>query len=149
VPLIGLIGVLPGIGFAWFVGRMERRNFRDTDGFRPKLHRQFFRSFAWGFPLVVVAIGVINYSALAAWGINGQQLFTACLLLALALIAARSLTIHRNAFQIAMFAYCMIIAVGISALALGWIPQSMAQLPMLTATLLFFLFFKKRPVRMD
>jgi RNA polymerase sigma-70 factor (ECF subfamily) len=149
VSLISIIGTLPGLGFAWFVGRVERGNFRDTDGFRPQLHRQFFRSFLWGFPLLLMVMAVINHSAFATWGINGQQLFTVCFLLVVTLISARSLTISRNPFQIGMFAYCVIITVGISALALGWIPRSLSQLPLLAATMLFFLIFKKRPARMD
>ncbi|MBE0540827.1 MAG: sigma-70 family RNA polymerase sigma factor [Verrucomicrobia bacterium] len=149
VPLLGLIGTLPSLVFVSFVGRLERRNFRDAGGFRPQLHRQFFRSFAWGFPLVVVLSVVLNSSTFAAWGIKGSQLFAVGLLLVLTLISARSLTIGRNPFQVGMFAYCVIIAVGISALALGLIPQSLAHLPILVATLLFFLIFKKRPTRMD
>jgi RNA polymerase sigma factor (sigma-70 family) len=149
VPFVSIIGTLPSLGFAWFVGRMERGNFRDTDGFRPQLHRQVFRSFLWGFPLLLMVMAVINHSAFATWGINGQQLFTVCFLLVVTLISARSLTISRNPFQIGMFAYCVIITVGISALALGWIPRSLSQLPLLAATMLFFLIFKKRPARMD
>jgi RNA polymerase sigma-70 factor (ECF subfamily) len=149
LPLISLIGVLPSLGFAWLFGRMERRNFRDSAGFRPQLHRQFFRSFVWGFPLIVLVVAVLNHSTLAAWGIKGSQLFAVCLLLALTLISGRSLTICRNQFQVGMFAYVMINTVGISALALGWIPQGLAQLPLLVATILFFLIFKKRPARMD
>ena len=149
VPLISLVAMLPSLGFAWFIGRMEQRNFREADGFRPQLHRQFFRSFIWGFPLVLVAFVIINHSALAAWGIGGQQLFTVSFLLVLTLISARSLTIARNPFQVSMFAYCVILAVGFSALALGWIPRNLSQLPLLVATLLFALMLKQRPARMD
>jgi hypothetical protein len=28
---------------------VERRNYREPDGFRARLHRDFFRSFAWGY----------------------------------------------------------------------------------------------------
>ena len=58
--------------------RKERQNFRDADGFRPQLHRKFFRSFVWGFPLVIVLMAVMNQSTLAAWGIKAPQFFLGC-----------------------------------------------------------------------
>jgi RNA polymerase sigma-70 factor (ECF subfamily) len=148
VPLMSLM-TLPGLGFAALVGRMERRNFREAEGFRPKLHWQFFRSFAWGFPLLLVAVTVGSYATLVLGGVHVQQSAFACLMLALMLIQARSLTICRNAFQMAMFAYGVIIAAGLSALALGWMPSSLGSLPLLAATLLFMVFHKQRPARMD
>ena len=149
LPLLSLVTMLPSLGFGWLVMRNDRRNFRETDGFRPKLHRQSSLSFMWGFPLVMVGMAAFSFYASALWGINGQQMALAGLVLALTLISARSLTICRNQYQVGMFAYCVIIAVGLSALALGWIPQSLVTLPRLAATVLFFLIFKKRPTRMD
>lgn len=148
-PLISIIGVLPGLGLAWWLGNVERRNYREADGFRAHLHRGFYRSLLWGFPLLVVLITVLNRSALATWGIKGMYLVTGCLVSLLTLISARLLTIHRNPFQVGMFAYCAIITVGVFAQALGWIPLSLSQLPLIVATVLFALVLKHRPARMD
>ena len=52
VPLFSLIGALPGVGFAWWLGGVERRNYREPDGFRARMHRDFFRSFVWGYVLL-------------------------------------------------------------------------------------------------
>jgi hypothetical protein len=149
VPLISIIGAVPGLGLAWWLGNVDRQNYREADGFRARLHRGFFLSFLWGFPLLVVLIGVLNRSALAVWGINGMYLASGCSVLALTLISARSLTIHRNRYQVITFAYCAVITVGMFGLALGWIPQDLSQLPLLVATILFVLALKHRPVRMD
>jgi RNA polymerase sigma-70 factor (ECF subfamily) len=149
VPLLSLIGTLPSLAFVSIVGRMERKNFRDADGFRPELHRRFFRSFLWGFPLVLLAVTVVNRSVLAAWGFNMQQFFLACFLVVITVISARSLTISRNHFHIGMFAYCVIIAAGVCALALGWLPLSLSGLPILAGTALFFFTFNGRPTRLD
>jgi len=149
VPLLSVIVNLPSLIVVSFIVRKERQNFRDAGGFRPELHRRFFRSFIWGFPLLLVAFAILNQSALAAWGIKTHQFILACLVSVLTLISARSLMICRNPYQVSMFAYCLIIAAGLSALALGWIPPSMASLPILTATIVLFLFYKKRPMRMD
>ncbi len=149
VPLFSLIVNLPSLIVLSFIMRKKRRNFRDSDGFRPEIHRRFFRSFMWGFPLMLVAFAIFNQSVLAAWGIKTHQLVLACFVWALTLISARTLTICRNQYQVGMFIYCLIIAVGLTALALGWIPSSMSQLPILMATVLFFFIFRKRPARID
>jgi RNA polymerase sigma-70 factor (ECF subfamily) len=149
IPLLSVIINLPSLVAVSFIARKERENFRDADGFRPELHRRFFRSFIWGFPLLLVVFAILNQSVLAAWGIKTHQFILACFAFLLILVSARSLTICRNPYQVGMFAYCLIIAIGLSALALGWIPQSLAQLPLLVATMLFFLIFNKRPARMD
>ncbi|MGO8699550.1 MAG: sigma-70 family RNA polymerase sigma factor [Limisphaerales bacterium] len=148
-PLIFLVSILPSLGLTSLLLRNDRRNFRDAGGFRPELHRRFSRSFLWGFPLVVMVMMAFSASGNAIWGINGLELALAGFALALTLMTARTLTICCNQFQVGMFAYCLIIAVGLSALALGWLPPSLANLPMLASTIVFFLVFKNRPVRMD
>ncbi len=148
-PFIMLIGNIPSLIAVSFIMRKERENFRDTQGFRPELHRRFFTSFIWGFPLLLVGFAILNQSVLAAWGIKTHQVILTSFTLVIALISARSLTIGRNAYQVSMFAYCLIIALGLAALAFGWLPASLAQLPLLTATVVLLVFFKQRPVRMD
>ena len=84
-----------------------------------------------------------------AWGIKGLHLFLGTLVLGVTLVSARSLTISRNPWSLGMFAYCVVLTVGIAA-SWGWLPQRLAQLPMLLGTVLFLIFLiKYRPVRMD
>ncbi len=149
VPLFSLLVNLPSLAVVSVIGRKERENFRDAEGFRPELHCRFFRSFMWGFPVLLVVFFLLNQSVLAAWGIQAHQFALAGFSLMLVLISGRSLVIARNPYQLSMFAYCVIIAAGLSALALGWIPQHLASLPLLTATIVLFLFYKRRPMRMD
>lgn len=149
LPLFSVIANVPSLIVLSIIARKERQNFRDADGFRPELHRRFFRSFMWGFPLLLLAVAVFNLSAISAWGIETHYFLLAAFLLALTLIASRSLTIARNPYQISMFAYCVIITAGASASALGWLPQNLSQLPIFAATALFLAFFHKRPTRMD
>lgn len=148
-PLMMILGNIPGLIAVFFIMRKERENFRDADGFRPQLHRHFLRSFIWGFPLLLVGFAVFNQSAVIAWGIGTHQVVLAGLVSVLTLISARSAVICRNPYQLSQLAYCLIIAAGLSALALGWIPPGLAQLPLLSATVVLFLFYKKRPLRMD
>jgi RNA polymerase sigma-70 factor (ECF subfamily) len=147
--LLSLVGALPGVALASWLGGVERRNYREPDGFRARMHRDFYRSFLWGYVVMVVLLAVFVRYAVAAWGINGLHLFLATLLVILTLISARSLTIARNPFHIGMFAYSVVITTGIAALVLGWVPQRMAQLPMLLGTILFMFLLKYRPVRLD
>ena len=148
-PLLSLIGTLPSLAFVSIVARMERKNFREADGFRPELHQRFFRSFLWGFPLLLLAVVIISSLALTAWGISGQQLFIVGLLLALTLISARSVFFFRNPQAVNSFVYCCIITVGTIVFDLRWLPRGLSSLPLLLATIWFFCTFKRRPVRMD
>jgi RNA polymerase sigma-70 factor (ECF subfamily) len=147
--LVSVVGALPSVAFTSWVGGVERRNYREPYGFRARMHRDFYRSFVWGYVLLVVLAAVFARYAVAAWGIRGLHLFLVTLLVALTLISARSLTIARNPFHIGMFAYGLILTAGTGAIVLGWVPQRMAQLPMLLGTVLFIFFLKYRPVRMD
>jgi len=149
LPSLSLIGTLPSLFFVSIVGRMERKNFRDSKGFRPHLHRQSHRSFMWGFPVMVVALLIISHAALAAWGISRHRLFISGFMVVVALIAARSLTIARSRYHMSIFFYCLILTVGNLAVALGGISQSLAQLPLLLAMVLCLACLNKRPTRTD
>ena len=137
LPFITLVGNIPSLIAVSVIMRKERENFRDAHGFRPELHRHFFASFIWGFLLLLVGFAILNQSFLVAWGIKTHQLALAVFGLVITLISARSLTICRNQYQVGIFAYCIIIAAGLSALAVGWLPPSLAQLPILAATIPF------------
>ncbi len=149
MPLFSLVGTLPGLFASWFYARAEQRNFRDRDGIRPQLHRRFFRSFLWGFPMAVLLIAVLNHSVAAAWGMRGVYLWLSCLLLALTLISARSLLINRHPFQVGSFCYCLLLAIGVWALGLGWIPSALSQLPIVLGSILWLFLIGHRPARMD
>lgn len=149
-PLLQIIGSLPGMLVAFWISRVERRNFRDGEGFRAKLHRNYYRTFLWGFPLMMVLILLPSHLSQATWGLKGMYLWTVSFLLVLTLISARSLTINRNPFQIGMFIYCCVLCGGILALALGWLPPTLSSLPMvLGSVVLIFVFKYRRPARMD
>ncbi|MCX6925133.1 MAG: RNA polymerase sigma factor [Verrucomicrobia bacterium] len=147
--LVSVVGALPGIAFASWVGGMERRNYRESNGFRAKMHRDFFRGFAWGYVLLVVFIAVFVRSAGAAWGSKGLHLFLTTLVVVVTLVSARSLTIARNPFQIGSLAFVLILATGAASSWLGWLPQRLPLLPMLLGNILFFFLVKHRPMRMD
>ena len=147
--LFSLVGTLPGLLASWFYARAEQRNFRDPHGIRPELHRRFFRSFVWGFPLFFVLGAILSHGAGAAWGMRGIYLWTGCFILGVTMVAARSLMINRHPFQIGSFVYCLVLGIGVWANALGWIPPALSQLPMVLGSLLMVFVFRYRPARMD
>lgn len=149
VPLISVIGILPGLVFAGFMGRLERKNFRDPQGFRPRLHWLYYKSFLWGFPLVCILMMAIIHYTHAAWGATVGKGLLAGFGIYLVLIGARSLIINRGPFQIGMFVYSLIIVVGLFSQALGWMPHSVGLLPIILASVVLLLVSRKRPMRMD
>ncbi len=139
----------PSLLFAFTIGRMEQKNFRDASGFRPQLYRRFLGSFLWGFPILLLAVFVAHSYLAGAWGERIHQELTLLLLIGLTLLSARSLAIARNFFQVSMFFYCLILTVGTAAIFGGWIPGSLGSLPLIMATVLFAGVVKHRPARMD
>jgi RNA polymerase sigma-70 factor, ECF subfamily len=148
-PLIMLAGALPALAFTSWVGTVERRNFRERQGFRAQMHRSYYRGAIGGVLLLMVSVVLLSryFSALGA-----VQAWHACLgilLVLLTLITARTLIIARNPFQIGMFFYCVIITVGLPAVLLGWLPLHLGQLPLVLASVFFLFLIKYRPTRMD
>jgi len=149
VPFAPVVMVLPSLALTSWLGSVERRNYREADGFRARLHRGYYRSYLWGFPLLIVLLVAFQLAPRTGAGLSRLNLTVSCLGLVLTLIAGRLLAIHRNQFQVVMFAYCVVITIGTLAVGLNWIPQRLGQLPSLTATVLFALVLKQRPIRMD
>jgi RNA polymerase sigma factor (sigma-70 family) len=149
VPLLSLIGVLPGLGLVAWYGRVDRSNYREPDGFRARRHRRFYRSFFWGFPLLMLSVLALQGAATAVWGTREMLIGTSFLLLWPVFLEIRRLTIYRNPYQVGMCGYTVVILAGLAAQALNWLPQALTQLPLLIATTLFALVLKHRPVRMD
>lgn len=149
-PLIQVIGSLPGLFFALWISRLEQRNFRDASGFRARCHQKYYRSFLWGFPVLLVVVAVPIHFSQAAWGMPGMYVWTISFLVVMSGLSARSLAINRNPFQVGMVIYCGIVTLGTLVLAVGWIPASFSSLPMVLATLVFIgVLGKHRPQRMD
>lgn len=147
--LLPVIGSLPSLALMALIGRSERRNFRDVEGFRPRLHRGFFRSFVWGFPIVALAFAVLSQSVAAAWGYDVLQWSVAAFLLALTAISARSLVVSCNRHYFGMFVFGLILSVSAWCVALGWISQDAAQFAFWLAAIAVLLSMPQRPARMD
>ncbi len=146
---------LPGFLLASWLGRLEHRNFRDAQGFRADNHRRFQRSALWGIALVFMSILVLHH--FDGFAVSGAvevlsvaaHLAAAGSLALMLLIASRLLMIQRNRFQLAMFASCWIVALGLIALWLRWLPSSLSFVPYLAYLALFIATVDARPARMD
>ncbi|MCL4180603.1 MAG: hypothetical protein KJ072_23010 [Verrucomicrobia bacterium] len=150
IPLLEVTTPLPGLLLTSWIGRMERCNYREQDGFRARLHHDYYRTFLWRFPLMMLLIVVPIQLARGAWGIRAVAAWLALFLGTLTLITARSLVIHRNSFQVGMVVYCGVITIGALALALGWLPPALSSLPLILASVVFIgVLGRNRPVRMD
>jgi hypothetical protein len=120
---------LPGFLLGSWLGRLERRNFRDAQGFRADNHRRFQRSALWGIALGFLAFLVLFNLARSAGDSMVAITLGAVFLAALTLFGFRSLMIQRNPFQLAMFANCCVVTLCMLALGLEWLPWSFAMLP--------------------
>lgn len=140
---------LPGFLLGSWLGRLERRNFRDAQGFRADNHRRFQRSALWGIALGFLPFLVLFNLTRSAGGSMVAIASVAVFFAALTLVGSRSLMIHRNPFQLAIFANCCVVTLSMLALGLEWLPSSFAMLPSVAGNAVLFVAFKWRPARMD
>ena len=140
---------LPGFLLGSWLGRLERRNFRDAQGFRADNHRRFQRSALWGIPLGFLAFLVLFNLARSAGGPMVAITSVAVFFAALTLVGSRSLMIQRNPLQLAMFASCCVVTLCMLAVGLEWLPSRFAMLSSVASSAPLFMAFKWRPARMD
>ncbi len=150
LPFIGLVSMIPSVVIAIWFGRMERANYRDAEGFRARSSRDFFRSFAWGYPLMVLLMFILTYIAIRLLGLrNGPQTLAAAVTIPALVVSLRSLAVFRSPFHIGMLVYVAILGAGALGSLAGWIPISLTTVPFMFATLSLSFFLKNRPMRMD
>lgn len=146
---LSFVFFLPGLLLGAWMGRFERSNFRDAQGFRADNHRRLQRSLLWGSPLVLLAFLVLfNLTGLAG-GPKVGIISVAVLFAALTLVGSRSLMIQRNPFQLSMFTYCCVVTLCMLALGLEWLPSSFGMLPSVAGSAVIFVASKWSPARMD
>ncbi len=137
-PLFSLLASLPSLVLGGILGRMERANYKESQGFRPRLHLNAWQSFVWGFPLLFTLLVFLNRSALAAWGVEGSHLLLLVVLFGAAAVSARQAVFFRHKRSIGSFGYCAILCVGTLLLDLGLLSPALAALPLLAATVWFY-----------
>ncbi len=152
---VGLLTVVPAMAFAWWMGKIEERNYIEGDGFRPQLHRQHHRRQMWGIGLgmvVAVAIGVWmvfmrvrNHTA----GIRIYFLVIGLLYLAWTFASARALKFVRSRQQITVFIFVLVVAIGALLTGLGWLSPAGFSLVWALSMFVLPFGFADRPLRMD
>lgn len=148
LPFIGLIGLLPGMWFTWWWSRLERQNYRDKDGFRPRMHERLFRSFFWSYPLVMVGIWLLVNVGGAAWDVLTVMGIFTCLMLPQLFFSFRCLAINRSAYFILNLVYFTLIFLSLVTVSLGLFPPMFVCL--LTGIYTFATLGRKdRPSRID
>ncbi len=151
MPLLSVLGALPGMLVVSLIGKSERNNFRDRSGFRVMLHKKHYWSLLWGFPVVLLAIAFFNRSIAALWGINVQQLCMLGFLWLLTAMASRLLVICQSRFHIANWGYCVVMAACLTLNILKWLPaEEFMLIPAIsTIYIMFMVFFTQQPTKMD
>jgi hypothetical protein len=148
-----VIGFVPAMVFAWCMGRIEQRNYRDAEGFRARLHQKWYRHqlfviaaimlVSWGivFPIIRLSDRLFGYRM--------YFLVIGLLTVVITLPAARLLAINRSRFQIVIVAYGFLLVAGELAIGVGLLPAYLLSLFLALATLLLAATFGDRPLRMD
>ncbi len=148
LPFIVLIGLLPGMVFAWWWTRLERRNFRQQDGFRPRLYDHFRRSFLWGFPLLMVLAIGLSHLGEATWGLQTTLGIFAAFLIIPTCLGLRLLAINRSRFYVVTVIGACVTNAVFAMVGLGFLPLMAINLAVILSAFIS-LVSGQRPVRMD
>ena len=153
--LFGFMTVVPTLAFAWWMGRIEERNYIDGDGFRARLHRSHQRRMMWGIGVgVVIAVAIATCMALKQIRHHSSGLKIFYLVIGLVyflwtLASARALAFARNRFLITNFVFVLLVAAGAIMTGLGVLsPNGFALFWALSMVTLAF-GYADRPLRMD
>lgn len=152
---IGLLSIVPTFLFTQWMGRLEQRNYRDAEGFRPRLYGQFHRRMMWGTLLAMaVAAGVALWLVLMqighhSFGLGIYYLVIGLVYLLWALASARALAFSRDRLQIANFLFVLGVTVGALLAGLGMISPLSFSLVFGLSMLPLAFGIRDRPLRMD
>ena len=147
--LFGLVMMAPSVLLGSWLSRAERLNYREADGFRARLHHDFVRTRLWAVPLIMLGLWLLVPVAHSMLGMNVFFLVLGGFTLVVGGFAARGLRINRNRFQVGMFVYVLIQAVGLLAIGLYWLPLSGVGLVIMGGMLAMASVYGSRPLRMD
>ena len=153
VPLaLPLIPILPGVFFQLWRRRDERRNFRDPQGFRARLHGQL--GGGWLVRFFILLILIMLFWLMQTNQIGGRKapfLLIGLFSLVATSCLARKFEINRSRAQIAQGAGGLFMGVVCVAIWLGWLPIPVVYFDSLAPSLASL--FSKRalnaPLRMD
>ena len=143
------ISMLPGLGMAWWMRRAEQHNYREPEGFRARLHRDFFRRMIWFIGAMLVGSALFGHLGIHL--IGAHPLFIGLGLFSLVMLGlgVRSLEINRSWFKIGIFFNTLCSTVGILAVGLGWMPITLFPFVVIAGSLVLIPTMRGRPLRMD
>lgn len=137
VPLIfPAMVLLPAVLFQRWRLNQERKNFRDPEGFRARLHGKIDKRFFIFFPfflalMIFLGVGLNRYFS--------EKSFFAVLgfcSAATALYAGRQLQINRSKYQRGLFFGSLAMSAAFIAVGLGWIPTNLVFIVILASSLM-------------
>jgi RNA polymerase sigma-70 factor (ECF subfamily) len=146
---IPLVTILPGLIFNWWFMRAERRNYRDSGGFRATLHRQFYQRALLYFPLMMLILLLLIFGTNHLFGKRELFLFLGLFLLVMTGFSTRQLQINRNRFQVVAFFSGFIMCIAFFSVGLGWFSINAFMPVVMLFSFLSILTRGSRPLRMD
>lgn len=146
---IWCLSQIPGLLLAYWLGRLDQRNFRDPQGFRAQLHQEALKRMLVMFPILMLIIFLGIHWLVQATGWEGYGRAFGLLFLFILAQQARLLVLNRSRFVVGQFLATLFMVLGWIGLGfLGFPPSAFgfffaAFLLMTTWTMRY------RPQRMD
>lgn len=147
--VIPAAAMVPGMGLAYYMGYIERKNFLDPKGFRVRLHRDYFKGMIWFIGILML----VNFTAvkwISHWyGFEGILLALGLFSLLMLAFQARGLVINRSWFKVGIFINSAIVTTAMLAVGMGWAPMWAFNIAMMVGALLLIPAMRDKPLRMD
>jgi RNA polymerase sigma-70 factor (ECF subfamily) len=150
--LLPIIIMLPGYWMQQRRLRDELKNYRDTGGFRARLHQQSSKKFVLRFGVMMLVIfGLIYFLHLGPVKLDIKHfyLLLSCFGLRASFVSGRLLEINRTRFQIGAFLSGLVLTGACFAVGLGWLATSAFMPFCMISVLIGISSYHQRPLRMD
>ncbi len=150
VPLMTpMAGMVPAVGFSWWMNHLERRNYRDQQGFRARLHKDLFRRSIVGMVLIFGALGAGSFFLMRNYGPAAALFLFGAIATLTSGKLVRLLVINRTRIHLGVTLNQVIMALVMLAIGAGWLPLEVMGIVMLPTGLLMAWLSRDRPMRMD
>jgi hypothetical protein len=149
VSLSWLFGVIPGMLLNWWIGCVERKNYRDQEGFRRKLHLSYSRRLLWVPPLLAVATFLCARFITKVAGPHGYFLVFGALMVYAIFRSYRHVRLNRSPFVQATLLYACAVTACLLAVGLGLVGFQTFFVVSMCGSALIIYTQRWRPLRMD
>lgn len=146
---VWMLGAIPGLLLGYWIGRLEKQNFRDQHGFRARIYQYHLVRTLLFVPVFMALFFFLAYWDQSVRGIRSFYQNVGIFFAVYLLVSARLLQLNRSRFVLFQYGGSALLTFGFLLLGLTSLPVSIFPLFMAGFFVLLFWCMPQRPLRMD